>query len=142
MSNPSDTGSVSILLIEDDDVDIEIVIRKFRDLDVPAFFHVAKTGIEALEMLYGSDNREKITPPPDAIILDTNMPQMDGIEFLEKLHAHSGQLGMPVFMLTGEYTTRDKLAVHNLTVTARIVKPLCDDDVLRIYSQAAGKSRR
>ncbi len=131
---------ISILIIEDDIIDIQDVLRQFQLLDVPIDFHIAKNGVEALDKLYGSHGAEKIMPLPHAIILDTNMPKMGGIEFLSKLRSDSDFDNVKVFMLTGEYTTREKLATHNLNVTFRIIKPLQFEDVRHIYWVILGRN--
>jgi CheY-like chemotaxis protein len=131
--------AISILLIEDDEVDAEDVFREFKLLDVAINFYRAKNGVEALELLYGKDGGEKTIPTPKVIILDTNMPKMGGVEFLTKLREDSSFDGIKVFMLTGEYTTREKLATNSLRVSGRIVKPLQYEDVLNIYWSILGK---
>ncbi len=136
----SDDDSIYILLVEDDDVDIKDVLREFKHLDAPIKFYIAKNGLEALDKLYGRNDNEKLSPAPQVIILDTNMPKMDGIEFLKLLRADSEFDDVKVFMLTGEYTTREKLATNNLRVSGRVVKPLQFEDVLNIYWAVLGRS--
>ncbi len=139
MSAPSKAEPISILLIEDDEVDVQSVLREFKRLEAPVNIHVARNGQEALDKLYGNHGVEKMIPMPKAIILDTNMPVMNGIEFLKKLRADSDFDGLLVFALTGEYSTRVKLESQNLSVTARIVKPLQFEDVLHIYWVMLGR---
>lgn len=130
---------ISILLIEDDKVDVQGVLREFKRLDAVITFHIAQNGVEALDKLYGRNDTPKLDPPPHAIILDTNMPKMDGIEFLTILRADSAFDDIHIFMLTGEYSTREKLESNNIRVTGRIVKPLQFDDVLNIYWVILGR---
>jgi CheY-like chemotaxis protein len=127
-------GVISILLVEDDDIDAEAIISLFKRLLAPIRFHVAKNGEEALDKLYGRNGSEKINPLPNAIILDTNMPKMNGIEFLENIRPDSTLENIPIFMVTGEYTTREQLTIHHLNVAARMIKPFQFEDVKHIYS--------
>ena len=129
--NPGESA-ISILLVEDDEVDIQNILREFSHLKIPIQFHIAKNGVEALDKLYGTNGTEKIAAP-HAIILDTNMPKMNGIEFLETLRKDSNFDSVQVFILSGEYTTREKLAMHHLSVAFRIVKPLQLDDVRHLH---------
>ena len=139
METQTNNVAISILLIEDDEVDVQDVQRQFKILKSPIKFYIAKNGVDALDQLYGRNNKKKILPIPHAIILDTNMPKMDGIEFLEILRSDSDFDNTYVFMLTGEYTTREKLDTHHLSVTGRIVKPLLADDVYHIYCIISGR---
>ena len=78
----------TILLVEDDRVDIMTVQRALKKNQITNPLHVARTGLEALSMLRGEDGFDKISPPPSLILLDLNLPKMSGIEFLsELLHA-------------------------------------------------------
>ena len=75
-----------ILLVEDDRVDIMTVQRALKKIDVSNPLFIARTGVEALEMLRG-DGVPKIDPPPSLILLDLNLPKMGGIEFLKEMRA-------------------------------------------------------
>ncbi|MDX1901923.1 MAG: response regulator [Gammaproteobacteria bacterium] len=120
-----------ILIIDDDEVDILAIQSCFRKLDIPVFFSIAKNGVEALHMLL-----EELKLLPQIIILDNKMPKMNGIEFLENLRADSRFNDIHVFMVTGLYSTKDKLATRDLNVAGRVVKPLSQDDALHMYMAA------
>lgn len=127
------SSSIHMLLVENDEVDIESVKREFNKLDAPIDICIAKDGFEALDKLYGRNGQKKITPTPKIIMLDINMPKMNGIEFLKKLRADTEFRKTHVFIFTGAYNTHDKLAMQDLNVSSYIVKPLQYDDVLHIY---------
>lgn len=129
----SSNDAIHVLLVEDDEVDIQSVQREFRKMTVPMTLHVARDGAEAFDMLHGSNGKTKLFPTPQLIILDINMPKMNGIEFLEKLREESDFKYLTVYILTTAYTTRDKLATQNLKVAGYIVKPLQFDDVQHMY---------
>src|SRR3990167_3504529 len=76
---------IHVLLIEDDEVDVMCIQREFKKFNLPIYLHVAKNGLEALDMLYGKNNYPKLLPKPKLIILDIMMPKMDGIKFLQTL---------------------------------------------------------
>ena len=76
----------SILLVEDDRVDIMTVQRALKRNRVSNPLYVARTAVEALGMLRG-EGFTKIDPPPALILLDLNLPKMSGIEFLQELRA-------------------------------------------------------
>ncbi|MCG8100085.1 MAG: response regulator, partial [Candidatus Thiodiazotropha taylori] len=73
----------SILLIEDDRVDIMTVQRALKKNKISNPLYVARTGHEAFNMLRGDNGKEQVTPA--LILLDLNLPQMSGIEFLHKI---------------------------------------------------------
>jgi CheY-like chemotaxis protein len=129
----------NVFLIEDDEVDILSIKHEFNRLKIPLNFYVAKNGEEALNMLYGLNGMIQLYPAPNVIILDIYMPKMDGIEFLKKIRTDKNFNHIPVYIVTGLYSTKDKLATHDLDVTGRIVKPIEFDDVLRIYWTMIGQ---
>ncbi|MEW8432323.1 MAG: response regulator, partial [gamma proteobacterium symbiont of Ctena orbiculata] len=73
----------TILLIEDDRVDIMTVQRALQKNNISNPLHVARTGLQALDMLRGANGVVKLDPLPALILLDLNLPKMSGIEFLQ-----------------------------------------------------------
>jgi CheY-like chemotaxis protein len=114
---------VHILLIEDDEVDIMNVTRAFKKNNISNPLHVAHNGIEALEMLQGSNLDVRI-PSPRVILLDINMPRMGGIEFLTELRKHPEHRSASVFVMTTSNEESDKIAAYDLNVAGYILKPL------------------
>ena len=82
----SDNRTVNILLVEDDEIDAEALQRSFAKHKIANPITVAKDGLEALQILRGADDREPFASPY-IILLDLNMPRMNGIEFLEAIRA-------------------------------------------------------
>jgi len=107
----------SILLIEDDHVDIMTVERAFSDLKLANRLVQANGGNEALEYLRNEDNEK-----PCLILLDMNMPKMNGIEFLRILKSNESLKGIPVITLTTSKKTQDIIESFNLGVAGYIVK--------------------
>ncbi len=110
---------VNILLVEDDEVDIMNVQRAFKknSIDNPLF--IARNGLEALEML-----RSGKVPFPQIIILDINMPKMNGIEFLKELRADEELKRASVYVMTTSNEDSDIINAYNLNVAGYILKPL------------------
>ncbi|SFF05588.1 response regulator [Flavobacterium xueshanense] len=110
---------VNILLIEDDEVDVMNVKRAFSKNKIMNPLFIAGNGVEALEML-----KDKIIPLPKIIILDINMPKMNGIEFLKIVRENEKLKNISVFVMTTSNEDSDKIDAYNLNVAGYILKPL------------------
>jgi CheY-like chemotaxis protein len=110
---------VNILLVEDDEVDIMNVQRAFKKNNITNPLYIARNGLEGLEML-----RDKIVPLPQIVILDLNMPKMNGIEFLQEIRKDEVLKHISVFVMTTSNEDSDKLNAYNLNVAGYILKPL------------------
>lgn len=110
---------VNILLVEDDEVDVMNVKRAFSKNNIKNPLFVAGNGVEALELL-----DDKIIPLPKIIILDINMPKMNGIEFLKVLRENERLKNISVFVMTTSNEDSDKIKAYNLNVAGYILKPL------------------
>ncbi len=116
-------STVEILLVEDDEVDIMNVQRAFKKNHINNKLHLAGNGLEALALLRGDDKTQKLTPRPKIILLDLNMPKMNGIEFLQVLRKDPELKSLSVFVLTTSGDERDVIAAHQLNVAGYILKP-------------------
>lgn len=114
---------VNILLIEDDSLDIMNVQRTFKKMNIIHKLYVAKNGQEALSLLKG-EGVDKIHPLPSLIMLDINMPKMDGFEFLSILRNDDELKDIKVFIMTTSDQEDDKNMAKALGVSGFIVKPL------------------
>ena len=133
-SEPMTDQAVSILLVEDDYLDIMNVERELSKINLTRPLHVARNGREALNMLRGSEGADKITPVPSLILLDINMPKMNGLEFLAELRREPEFSHIPVFIMTTSNEETDRLAAQRLNVTGYIVKPLTFDNFEKSHS--------
>jgi CheY-like chemotaxis protein len=113
------TKLVNILLVEDDEVDVMNVKRAFSKNNIQNPIFVANNGVEALEML-----NDKMVPLPRIIILDLNMPKMNGIEFLTIIRKDDRFKHISVFVMTTSNEDSDKINAYNLNVAGYILKPL------------------
>ena len=110
----------SILLVEDDELDIISFRRSLKQLGSEYELHTAYNGKEALSYL--SDNKE--TNKPDVILLDLNMPKMNGIEFLKILRSDEELKDISVFIITTSTETSDRAITEQLGISGYILKPL------------------
>lgn len=116
-------GDVSILMVEDDEVDIMNVQRAFKKHNITNALHIAHNGEEALAMLRGIDT-SKLIPMPKVILLDINMPKMNGLEFLDEIRKDNQLRMLSVFMLTTSIDEQDRFKAFEKNVAGYIVKPV------------------
>ena len=109
----------SILLVEDDQVDIMTVERAIKEVDKSSHLHVVNNGEEALSYLENKDNEY-----PDIILLDLNMPRMSGIEFLKIIKQRESLKRVPVVVLTTSKEEQDKTESFTLGVAGYMIKPI------------------
>jgi CheY-like chemotaxis protein len=112
---------VTILIVEDDDIDILSINRALKDLKVTNPKRYAKDGIEALDILRGTDGYDKITGPI-VVFLDLNMPRMNGFKFLDEIRSDDILNKTDVFVLTTSETDTDIIDAYELDVRGYIVK--------------------
>ncbi|MBO6518959.1 MAG: response regulator [Rhodospirillales bacterium] len=117
----NDSGRVSLLLVEDDDVDIAAVRRALKVLKIENPLHVARDGVEALAILRGENGGEKL-PRPYIIMLDLNMPRMDGREFLQEVRRDVALQDAVIFIMTTSRDDDDKRTAYDHHVAGYIVK--------------------
>ena len=107
-----------ILLVEDDEIDVMSVKRSLKDLKVLNRLNVAGNGEEAVEFL-----NEPQHELPCIILLDINMPKMNGIEFLRIIKQDDCLKMIPVVVLTSSKEDQDKMESFGLGVSGYMVKP-------------------
>lgn len=117
-----DDKSTNILLVEDDAVDVMTVQRAFKKSKVSNPLHIAGNGLEALDLLRAPDSLFKGSRC--VILLDLNMPKMNGIEFLAQLRQDPDFHKTPVIVLTTSDQERDRVEAYNLHVAGYILKPV------------------
>jgi len=108
-----------ILLVEDDIVDQMTVKRALTDLKITNRLEIASNGVEALEFLRDANNEL-----PGLILLDLNMPKMNGVEFLTIIKEDDRLAMIPVVVLTTSGEERDKFESFKRSVAGYIVKPV------------------
>lgn len=108
-----------LLVVEDDPLDVMTLQRAFKDANVENPIQLAKNGEEALDIL-----RDPEAKLPGLILLDLNMPRMNGIEFLRIVKDDARLRRIPVIVLTTSNHERDKEACYDLSVAGYFVKPM------------------
>jgi CheY-like chemotaxis protein len=111
---------LNVLLVDDDEVDVMNVRRAFRKCGVANPLFVAGNGVEALEMLRRGD----VPAERRLVLLDLNMPRMNGIELLRELRADPGLRSTCVVVLTTSNDERDRVEAYGLRVAGYILKPV------------------
>lgn len=125
----SNANLFSILLVEDDEVDVMNVRRAFQKSNITNPLLVAGNGLEALELLRAP--RGPGAPHlPSLILLDLRMPKMSGIEFLRELRADPLLKKLIVVVLTTSDDEKDVCSAYDLNVAGYIVKPVTFDNFL------------
>ena len=114
---------INILLVEDDTLDVMDTRRTLDRMNILYKMHVAKNGEEALAHLSDVSGRGG-GDRPDIILLDLNMPKMNGVEFLATLRKKSDWRDIKVFVITTSDEKEDKEMTQRLGVSGYIVKPL------------------
>lgn len=111
---------LKILLVEDDEVDVMNVKRAFDKARIQNPLHVAKDGVEALELLKDDGfSKERLL-----LLLDINMPRMNGIELLREIRKNDKLHSLPVVVLTTSDDERDKFDAYDLNVAGYLLKPV------------------
>lgn len=112
--------NVPILLVEDDEVDVENVVRAFEATGITNPLTVAQNGEDALALLKGTGAGRR----PGLILLDINMPVMNGFEFLAVLKQDPLLRAIPVVVLTTSQEESDRNRSFQLSVAGYMIKPV------------------
>ena len=120
-----DEKIINILLVEDDEVDVMNVKRAFKKYKITNPLYIAGNGIEALKMLgFEGDDPPQVPKSRRLILLDLNMPKMNGLEFLHQIREDETLKRTPVIVLTTSDEDKDRIEAYNLNVAGYILKPV------------------
>lgn len=122
---------VQILLVEDNAADVELTIEGLRDGKVANELMVVRDGVEAMAYLRGEAPYEG-APRPDLVLLDLNMPRMDGRDVLGEMSADPALAVIPVIVLTTSAADADVLDSYRLSASAYITKPVDFGQFVRV----------
>lgn len=111
------TTPVTFLIVEDDEIDLKSLKRAFRDLKIANLIVEARDGLQALELL-----RNGAVPRPYLILLDINMPRMNGFEFLDEIRQDELLSDSVVFVLTTSKSEEDVMHAYRNHVAGYVVK--------------------
>jgi CheY-like chemotaxis protein len=115
-----DERALNILLVDDDEVDVMTVKRAFAKANITNPVHVATNGLEALELLRG----DAMPKSRRLVLLDLNMPRMNGIEFLREVRKDPALAPTTVVVLTTSNEDRDRVEAYRLNVSGYLLKPV------------------
>jgi CheY-like chemotaxis protein len=113
--------AVSIMIVDDDKVDVMALRRCFRALELPNPVVEARNGVEALARLRGSDG-EAPMPRPHLVLLDLNMPRMGGLEFLDEVRRDPALHRTLIFVLTTSAAPADRERCYDRNIAGYMVK--------------------
>ena len=118
------TTDKTILLVDDNPDDRELALLAFETIDVRQQVRVAHDGAEALNFLFGRPGGSSPLPLPTVILLDLNLPRMNGLEVLQQIRTHESTRLVPVIILTTSTEDRDLIQSYSLGCNSYIRKPL------------------
>lgn len=118
---------INILLVEDDSIDAKAFTRAMEKLKIGNPVSLARDGVEGLEKI-------KTLPRPNLVILDINMPRMNGLEFLRNLRQDPDLRDTIVFVLTTSNDDQDKFEAYNLHVAGYMLKSDMGNSFVRAVS--------
>ena len=115
--------SIAILLAEDSPGDVRLTREALKEARIMNALHVVEDGIEAMEFLRKT-GKHTDAPLPDLILLDLNMPRMDGREVLAEIKKDENLMRIPVVVLTTSKAEEDIVRSYSLHANAYVTKPV------------------
>lgn len=116
-----ESEKMKFVVIDDDEIDREVIRRALRKIGSESQIVEAENGIDALQLLRGTPDQAPLAKPY-VIILDLNMPQMNGFEFLDELRRDSDLKYTSIFVLSTSNAASDKEQAHSRCISGYIVK--------------------
>ncbi|MCZ7438003.1 response regulator [Micromonospora sp. WMMC241] len=126
MGQPS-PNPVRILVVDDDPGDVLMIEEALAESDVEKVIHVVADGEEAMEFLR-REGRHSEAQRPDVILLDLNMPRMDGRQVLGEVKRDENLRTIPIVVLTTSNADTDVVSSYTLQANAYVTKPIDLDD--------------
>lgn len=131
MSGPlAGRRAAEVLLAEDNEGDVFLLREAFQQLRFPVHLHVVENGVECLAFLR-REGRYVAAPRPDLLLLDLNLPLLDGRQVLATVVADPRLRSLPVVVLTTSANPGDLRQMYGLRCSTYVVKPLDFDDFER-----------
>lgn len=121
-----------ILLVEDNPMDLDLTLRAFSKKKFSNQVHVARDGEEALAFMPRWEAGEAV---PAVILLDINLPKINGLEVLRQLKAHERFRRIPVVILTSSREDKDLNTAYDLGVNSYIEKPVSFNKFMEVAEQ-------
>ena len=130
-------SAIEVLLVEDDPGDVELTQESLIESKLKINLTVVNDGVEALDYLR-KQNGYANAARPDLILLDLNMPKMDGREVLSKLKENDSLQSIPVVVLTTSDAEEDILKSYGLGCNCYVAKPVGLDQFLKVIQIIEG----
>jgi CheY-like chemotaxis protein len=127
------TSQVTILLVEDDDIDAATVQRGLKSARITNPVIRAVDGVEALEHVHGTNGRNRV-PQPFLLLVDLRLPRLDGLDLIRHIRSDRALQRTVIFVLTSSDSDRDQLAAYDQHVAGYIVKSGDSDQFMRLAS--------
>ncbi len=137
MSGTPNSAPIDILLVEDNPGDARLTIEALKDAKVRNRLAVATDGETALAMLH-QEGAHRTVPRPDLILLDLNLPRLDGRELLQAIKGDESLRTIPVVVLTTSQAEKDIAESYRLNANAYVIKPVGLDQFLDIVRAIEG----
>ncbi len=125
----SNGRAITLLLVEDGEADQRLVARALKCAKIKTHLHIVDCGEDGLAFLRG-EGEYKDSPRPDLILLDLNLPRIDGKQVLREIRADEELKEIPVIMLTTSDSEHDIVESYRLGVNAYITKPVEIEDFI------------
>ena len=113
-----------ILLVEDSPDDVALTKRAFKSHNITNEVVVASDGAQALELLFGPPGQSPPRQLPSIVLLDLNLPKVNGLEVLQRIRADERTRFLPVVILTSSTEQRDLVESYKLGVNSYVRKPV------------------
>lgn len=131
------TYTKTVLLVEDNPDDEELAMRAFRKNKFANKVVVARDGVEALDYLFATGDHDGRDPDelPGVVLLDLNLPKIDGLEVLKRVRENDRTRLMPVVIMTSSKEEKDIIESYELGANSYVRKPINFDDFLEATRQ-------
>ena len=134
MTEPQPGRQIEVLLVEDDPGDVLMTKEAFEDYKLKNQLHVVNDGAEAMAFLR-QQGEHVAAPRPDLVLLDLNLPRMDGREVLQAIKSDPGLASIPVVVLTTSEAEEDVLRSYSLHANAYVTKPVDFERFIQVVRQ-------
>ena len=121
--NSSEPLPIHVLLVDDNPGDVRLTREAFKKADVLIVIHVSHDGVDAMRFLR-QEGLHELAPRPDLILLDLNLPRMDGREVLAAIKADADLKAIPTVMLTTSGAASDVETSYRLHANSYVTKPV------------------
>ena len=128
---------LDIILVEDNPADIELTLDALKENNLANRVRVLKDGEEAVDCIFrqGKYCDDDICEHPALILLDLNLPKIDGLEILRRIRSDERTKAIPVVVLTSSRLDKDRIESYHLGVNSYIVKPVEFENFAKAVAQ-------